>query len=125
MGRRYKKVKIPKNRDIEEVVEHDVRKAKTENSEILSTQRSDEQKFNEQSANEQRTNEQRDNAQKVNTQTIRKEQEFRNRIKQNIPLLNKKMQNTFERRNAEIAEQKRKEEYLRAIGKLEEQQEEK
>ena len=52
----------------------------------------------------------------------RKDKEFRNRIKYDNSLANKKLQNVYKRKDAQLAEQKRKEKYLKAMNKLEQEE---
>lgn len=92
MGKKRKKIIIPKNRDIEEFVEQEERKTKIETMEEVVTQ-------------------------------MEKREEFRNRIKyENMPM-DKKLQNVYSRKDAQLAVQKRKEKYLKAINRLQEQEE--
>lgn len=80
MGKKNKKMKIPKNKDIEEIVDREERKLKK--GEI-------------------------------------KKQEFKEKIK----VSNKKIQNVFERKDAQMAETKRKEILMKAINKVQEKEE--
>ena len=92
MGKKRKKIIIPKNRDIEEFVEQEERKTKIETMEEVIEQK-------------------------------KKREEFRNRIKYENMLMDKKLQNVYSRKDAQLAVQKRKEKYLKAINRLEEQEE--
>lgn len=93
MGKKSKRIKIPKDRDIEEFVEQEERKAKIRaRKEVI-------------------------------TQTKEREKEFRDKIKQDTILMDKKLQNVYARKDAQLIEQKRKEEYLKVINKLQEQEE--
>lgn len=92
MGKKRKKIIIPKNRDIEEFVEQEERKTKIETMEEVIAQ-------------------------------MEKREEFRNRIKYENMLMDKKLQNVYSRKDAQLAVQKRKEKYLKAINRLEEQEE--
>ena len=91
MGRKKsKRIKIPKNRDIEELLEQDDKiETMEEVIEIM------------------------DN----------KEKEFRDRIKLENISINKKIENVYARKDAQIADENRKAEYIRAMNKLQEQEE--
>ncbi len=89
------KIKIPKNRDIEELV-----------------------------AQEEENGEKRiESMEDVMEQIQNEEQEFRNRLKYNVQYVDKRFQNMCKRRDAEVKDEKRKEAYLKAMNKLEEQEE--
>lgn len=93
MGKKSKRIKIPKNRDIEEFVEQEESKTEIKTME------------------------------EVITQMEKREKEFRDKIKHDTMLKNKKLQNVYARKDAQLAEQKRKEGYLKVINKLQEQEE--
>ena len=94
MGKKSKKIKIPKNKDIEELVE------KEENTEKIKTMKDAMTKIDE------------------------KKEGFKERIsveKQNEGKVeNKKLQNVYARKDAQVAEQKRRIDLLKAISKIEE-----
>lgn len=94
MGKKSKKIKIPKNKDIEELVE------KEENTEKIKTTKDAMTKIDE------------------------KKEGFKERIsveKQNeAKVENKKLQNVYARKDAQVAEQKRRIDLLKAISKIEE-----
>lgn len=92
MGRNSKRIKIPKNKDIEEIVE------KAENKTEIKTMK------------------------EVIEYKDKKDKEFRNRIKYDNSSTNKKLQNVYRRKDAQLADQKRKEEYLKAMNKLEQEE---
>ena len=50
-----------------------------------------------------------------------KELEFKNRIKSETTSMDKKLKNIYARKDAQAAEQKRKEEYLKAINEKQEE----
>ena len=87
-----KRIKIPKNRDIKELVEQEKNEGEI------------------------------DSMEKVIGHMDKKEQEFRNRIKFDNSSTNKKLQNVYKRKDAQLAEQKRKEKYLKAMNKLEQEE---
>lgn len=87
------KIKIPKNKDIEEIVEKEEGKTQIETMEGVIVQMDE------------------------------KEKEFKDRVKCDDISMNKKMKNVYARKEAQLAEQKRKEEYLKAINKLQDQEE--
>lgn len=51
------------------------------------------------------------------------EKEFRNRIQYETMPIDKKIKNVYARKDAQLVERKRKEEYLKVIDKLQQQEE--
>lgn len=87
------KIKIPKNRDIEEIVEQEEGKTKKETME------------------------------EVIVQMEKREKEFKDRIKCDNMSMNKKLQNVYKRKDAELADEKRKIAYLKAMDKIKDDKE--
>ena len=92
MGKKRKKIRIPKNKDIEELIEQEENGEKIESMEEIIAQIDD------------------------------KKQEFKDRINAKEEQ-NKKIKNMCARKDAQVAEEKRRVDLLKAMSELEESQE--
>lgn len=104
MGKKNKKNIIPKNRDIEEMIEQQEQKRiekikQTEYKEDITME-------------------------DVISQIDKKEQETKNNIKRRQEQFKKRLQNVFARKDAQVADKKRQDDYLKAIGKIEQKEKE-
>lgn len=96
MGKRNKKNTIPKNRDIEEMIE----------------------KIQQPEYKEDITMEE------VISQIDKKNEETKNERKKEQEQFKKRLQSTFTRKDAQVADKKRQDDYLKAIGRIEQKEKE-
>ncbi|MCI8362017.1 MAG: hypothetical protein HFJ41_02565 [Clostridia bacterium] len=104
MAKKNKKNIIPKNRDIEEIIEKEEQK---------SIEKIKQTEYKEDITMED-----------VISQIDKKDQEAKNKRKKQQEQFKKKLQNIYARKDAQVADQKRQDNYLKAIARIEQKEKE-